>query len=55
MGLVQPLREPYIAATALFQRGFRVPCYAASSQPVPPNLKSIPVHTAWIAGLHGET
>jgi hypothetical protein len=40
--------------TALFSVGFPYLAYATSSRFGAPNLKSIPVHTVWIAGLQGE-
>ena len=34
--------------------GFPYLAYATSSHFGAPNMKSIPVHAVWIAGLHGE-
>lgn len=52
--LANPLLRPYIAWTALFSVGLPYLAYATSSLFGAPNLKSIPVHAVWIAGLQGE-
>jgi hypothetical protein len=52
--LANPLPRPYIGRTALFSVGFPYLAYATSSRFGAPNLKSIPVHAVWIAGLQGE-
>jgi cold shock protein len=43
-----------MSGTALFCVGFPYLAYATSSHFGAPNMKSIPVHAVWIAGLHGE-
>jgi hypothetical protein len=57
--LVKPLPFPYEERTALFSVGLSYRCYAALafsdlSRFDAPNMESIPVRIARIAGLQGE-
>jgi hypothetical protein len=52
--LVKPPQRAYMPQTALFSVGLSYRAAATSSHFGFPNMKGIPVHTVWIAGLQGE-